>query len=363
MEFISQYRDPSGVEKLANAIARIAKTPHTIMEVCGGQTHSIMKYGLDRLLPPEITLLHGPGCPVCITPLEIVDKALEIASQPEVIFCSFGDMLRVPGSEKDLLTIKAEGGDVRIVYSPLDALKIAKENPTKQVIFFAVGFETTAPANAMAVLLARELVIDNFCEIVSQALIPPALKYLLSSGACQVDGFLAPGHVCTVTGYRDYEAIASDYKVPIVVTGFEPVDILSGIYQCVRLLEEGKFEVENSYSRSVQREGNNQALKSMFEVFHSIDRKWRGIGFIPQSGLGFKGEYRDFDAEHRFGKVAYSEETQNLCISGEILLGVKKPPDCPAFAKECTPEKPLGATMVSAEGACSAYFKYKSVKV
>jgi hydrogenase expression/formation protein HypD len=319
-----------------------------------------MKYGITELLPPEINLLHGPGCPVCVTPVEIIDKAIEIASLKGVIFCSFGDMLRVPGSVKDLMMVKAEGGDVRIMYSPLDALKIAIDNPGKQVVFFGVGFETTAPANGMSVYQAKIQKIENFRLLISQVLIPPAIELILNSNECKVQGLLAPGHVCTITGFKDYESIATKYRTPIVVTGFEPVDILSGIYMCVKLLEEGRFQVENQYTRVVHREGNIHAQRIIKEVFTVVPRKWRGIGEIPDSGLGLNEKYRDYDAEALFGQVKYFEQSQGVCISGLVLQGVKKPDECPAFSRECKPEHPLGATMVSAEGACSAYFRYKS---
>ncbi|MHB0970822.1 MAG: hydrogenase formation protein HypD [Thermoanaerobaculia bacterium] len=359
MKFVSEYRDEKLAAGYASAIAEITTRPWTLMELCGGQTHAIVKFGLDELLPKEISLVHGPGCPVCVTPLELIDKALMIASLPNVIFTSFGDMLRVPGSSQDLFSVKAAGGDVRIVYSPMDALEIAKENPAKDVVFFAVGFETTAPANAMAVHEAKRLGIPNFSILVSHVLVPPAMTAILSSPENRVQGFLAAGHVCTVMGYTEYEPIAKQYKVPIVVTGFEPLDILQGILMCVKQLEEGRFEVENQYARSVRRDGNQPAQRVVSEVFRIVPRKWRGVGEIPESGLGLRDEYRPFDAELRFGVSEYTAEESGECISGVILRGIKKPHECPAFGTSCTPEKPLGATMVSNEGACAAYYRYR----
>lgn len=359
MRFIEEYRDAQSAQQMAEAIRKIVTRPWTIMEVCGGQTHAIMKFGIDDLLPPQITLLHGPGCPVCVTPVELIDKAVELASRPEVIFCSFGDMLRVPGTKGDLLSAKAAGGDVRIVYSPLDALQIAMNNPSRQVVFFAVGFETTAPANAMAVYQAKQQGIRNFSILVSHVLVPPAIEAILRSPNNRVQGFLAAGHVCTVMGYTEYEPIAKKYHVPIVVTGFEPLDILQGVYMCVKQLEEGRAEVENQYARSVRREGNRPAQELIREVFELVPRKWRGIGEIPQSGLGLREPYREFDAERRFVLATGNVEESSECISGLILQGAQKPHECPAFGKRCTPEHPLGATMVSSEGACAAYFKYR----
>ncbi len=359
MRYISEYRDPEAAKKFSEQIRAITTRPWSIMEVCGGQTHAIVKFGIDELLPPEINLIHGPGCPVCVTPLEQIDKALAIASRPEVIFCSFGDMLRVPGSHQDLFTVKSTGGDVRIVYSPLDALKLAEENPDRQVVFFAVGFETTAPANAMAAAQAVERGIDNFSILVSHVLVPPAMEALLSSPDRRVQGFLAAGHVCAVVGYEEYFPIAEKYKIPIVVTGFEPLDILHGIYMCVKQLEEGRAEVENQYVRSVSEAGNLPARSLVEKVFEIRARKWRGIGEIPQSGLGLRAPYDQLDAETRFGVASHTAEESGECISGEILQGIKKPNECPAFGKNCTPEHPLGATMVSNEGACSAYYRYR----
>ena len=362
MRFLDEYRDADAAQHYARAIVRMVTRPATIMEICGGQTHAIMRYGLPELLPPEVTLVHGPGCPVCVTPLELVDKAVEVAARPEVIFCSFGDMLRVPGSQGDLLSVKARGGDVRIVYSPIDALKLAREHPDKQVVFFAVGFETTAPANAMAAVQARQQGLRNFTMLVSHVLVPPAMHAILSSPQNRVQGFLAAGHVCAVMGYVEYEPIAQKYQVPIVVTGFEPLDLLQGIYRCLKQLEEGRVEVENAYPRFVRREGNLAAQATVRDVFRVIDRKWRGIGAIPQSGLGLKEQYAEFDAEQRFGVAHVTVEEPSECISGLILQGVKKPFDCLAFGTRCTPETPMGATMVSSEGACAAYYRYRELK-
>ena len=361
MKYIDEYRDAEAARRYAEAIARLTTRPWTLMEICGGQTHAIVKFGVDELLPPEITLVHGPGCPVCVTPVELIDKAIDIAARPDVIFCSFGDMLRVPGTGRDLLAVKAAGGDVRIVYSPLDALKIARDQPAQQIVFFAVGFETTAPANAMAVYQAKRQEIDNFSLLVSHVLVPPAIEALLSAPDRRIQGFLAAGHVCTVMGYTEYEPIARQYHVPIVVTGFEPLDILQGVYMCVNQLEAGRAEVENQYTRSVRREGNLPAQDLVAEVFEVVPRKWRGIGEIPRSGWGLRAAYAAFDAERRFGVAAYTAEEDTECISGLVLRGVSKPHDCPAFGTRCTPERPLGAPMVSTEGACAAYFRYRLV--
>jgi hydrogenase expression/formation protein HypD len=328
------------------------------MEICGGQTHTIVKYGIDSLLPKELTLVHGPGCPVCVTPLELIDKAIAIASRPEVIFTSFGDMLRVPGSVKDLLTVKAERGNVRMVYSPLDAVAMARDNPEKKVVFFAVGFETTAPANAMAVWQAKKQGLKNFSMLCSHVLVPPAMEAILSSPVNRVQAFLAAGHVCTVMGYEEYVPIARKYRVPIVVTGFEPVDILQGIYMAVKQLEEGRSDVENQYARSVRKEGNIPAKKLLADIFETGDRKWRGIGEIPMSGYRLKEAYADFDAEKIFDVTHIETQESPLCIAGSVLQGLKKPHDCPAFGVPCTPEHPLGAPMVSSEGACAAYYHY-----
>lgn len=360
MKFVDEYRDAKAAQLCAEAIARIAIAPWTIMEICGGQTHSIVKYGIDELLPPEITLIHGPGCPVCVTPVELIDRAMALSSDPSVIFCSFGDMLRVPGSEgKDLLAVKAMGGDVRIVYSSLDALKIARANSDKQIVFFAVGFETTAPTTAIAVYQAYLQNIQNFSLLVSHVLVPPAMEVILSSSSNQVQGFLAAGHVCTVMGYTEYEPIAKKYHIPIVVTGFEPLDILQGIYLCIKQLCEGRSQVENQYIRSVRRHGNEVAQQLMQEVFEIVPRKWRGIGEIPQSGLGLREKYAKFDAQKRFDLNSFTVKEPAECISGLILQGIKKPHECSAFGKSCTPEHPLGAPMVSSEGACAAYYRYR----
>lgn len=329
------------------------------MEVCGGQTHTIVRFGIDELLPPLLRLVHGPGCPVCVTPLELIDKAIQIASQPGVVFCSFGDMLRVPGSRTDLLAVRASGADVRIVYSPLDSLRIARENPGREVVFFAVGFETTAPPNAMAVYQARAAGIRNFSMLVSHVRVPPAMEAILSSPSNLVQGFLAAGHVCAVMGYHEYEPIACQYRVPIVVTGFEPLDILQGILMCVQQLEQGRAQVENQYSRTVRRAGNESAQRLMREVFRVIDRKWRGIGTIPGSGLGLSDAFAALDAEHRFGVADTKVEEPAECISGLVLQGVRRPQECSVFGTRCTPEHPLGATMVSNEGACAAYYRYR----
>ncbi len=362
MKYIDEYRDANLAKQYADAIAHITTKPWTLMEVCGGQTHSIVKFGIDELLPKEITLVHGPGCPVCVTPLEQIDKAIRIASRPEVIFCSFGDMLRVPGSERDLLSVKAAGGDVRIVYSPLDALKLAIQHPDREVVFFAVGFETTAPANAMAVYQAKQAGVTNFSVLVSHVLVPPAMRAILSSPRSRVQGFLAAGHVCTVMGYTEYEPIANEYHVPIVVTGFEPLDILQGVYMCVKQLEEGRAEVENAYSRVVRMEGNIPAQELIRQVFRVVRRKWRGIGEIPESGLGLTEEYAAYDAEKKFGLTEYVAEESSECISGLVLQGAMKPRECPAFGTLCTPEHPLGAPMVSSEGACAAYYRYRRLE-
>jgi len=358
MKYVDEYRQSEAAEKSAEMIRRSTTRPWTIMEICGGQTNTIVKYGIESLLPPELTLVHGPGCPVCVTPLEIIDKAIAIASRRDVIFTSFGDMLRVPGSSKDLLTVKAEGGDVRMVYSPLDAVRIAGENPEMNVVFFGVGFETTAPANAMAVSQARKLGLKNFSLLCSHVLVPPAISALLSSPANRVQGFLAAGHVCTVMGYEEYFPLAERYRVPLVVTGFEPLDVLQGIYMTVRQLEEGRCEVENQYTRSVRREGNVPAQKLIREVFCVSDRAWRGIGVIPMSGYALRDEYAEHDAEKIFDVGEIRAQESPLCIAGVILQGLKKPGECPAFGAQCTPEHPLGAPMVSSEGACAAYYHF-----
>ncbi|MBC8288250.1 MAG: hydrogenase formation protein HypD [Nitrospinae bacterium] len=361
MKYVDEYRNSKEAELFANAIRKSTTRPWTLMEICGGQTHSIAKYSLQDLLPETISLLHGPGCPVCVTPINLIDKAVHIAAQPNVIFCSFGDMLRVPGSKENLLTVKSKGGDLRIVYSPLDALKIAQDNPQKEVVFFAIGFETTAPANAMAIYKAKLDDINNISFLVSQVIVPPAIRSILGSSENRVQGFLAAGHVCTVMGYQEYEPISQQYRIPIVVTGFEPLDILQGIYLCVKQLEEGRAEVENQYSRSVRKEGNLSAQKIIQEVFQIVARHWRGIGEIAQSGLGLREAYAQFDAENKFPHEVHSQERSTECISGLVLQGIKKPNECQAFGKSCTPESPLGATMVSTEGACAAYYRYQSV--
>ncbi|KAA5543710.1 hydrogenase formation protein HypD [Roseiconus nitratireducens] len=358
MRYQQEYRDPAAARKLQHAIAEITTRPWSIMEVCGGQTHTIVRYGIDELLPEKIQLVHGPGCPVCVTPLELIDKAIEIASRDDVIFCSFGDMLRVPGSHRDLFDVKAAGGDVRVVYSPLDALKIADQNPNRTVVFFAVGFETTAPANAMAVWQAKRRHIDNFAVLVSHVLVPPAMEAILSSPTNRVQGFLGAGHVCSVMGYEEYEPLAEKYHLPIVVTGFEPIDLLEGIYRCVRMLEQGRVGVDNQYARAVRRGGSPSARGLMDDVFQVSDRKWRGIGVIPRSGYRLREEYQRFDAEHRFSVEQLQVRESETCLSGMILQGTRKPSECPAFGRECTPEHPLGATMVSSEGACAAYYHH-----
>jgi hydrogenase expression/formation protein HypD len=359
VKYLDEYRRADAVRRLAEAVAAATTRPWNIMEICGGQTHAIVRFALDKMLPPAISLIHGPGCPVCVTPIEILDKAVAIAARPEVIFCSFGDMLRVPGSEKDLLTVKSEGGDVRIVYSPLDAVALARKHPDRQVVFFAVGFETTAPANAMAVLQAARLGLQNFSLLVAHVLLPPAICAVLDAPSNRVQGFLAAGHVCTISGLDDYRPIAAKYRVPIVVTGFEPLDILQGILLCVRQLEAGRCEVENQYTRSVRPEGNQAALCQVAEVFRPVPRKWRGMGEIPASGLALREAYRQYDAEERFDVAEITAAEPAECIASEVLRGHRKPPDCPAFGLHCTPEHPLGAPMVSAEGACAAYFRYR----
>ena len=363
MRYSQEFRDTELVNKTLRIIRRKVTQHWTIMEICGGQTHAIMQNGIDQLLPPEIELVHGPGCPVCVTPLELIDKALAIAAQPDVIFCSFGDMLRVPGSVTDLITVKARGGNVRIVYSPLDAVKMAHENPNKQVVFFAIGFETTVPVNASAVLYAQSLGLTNFSLLVSQVMVPPAMHAILGSPGNRVQGFLAAGHVCSVMGYHQYHKIAEKYKIPIVVTGFEPFDLLQGILMTVNQLEKGHHVVENAYSRVVSEPGNLPAQNMINKVFEVCDRNWRGIGLIPQSGLKLRSEYADYDAENRFDAHGITTRESDICISGLILQGIKKPIDCPAFGKECTPLTPLGATMVSSEGTCAAYYRYRQSNV
>jgi len=361
VKHLSEYRDAGLVGGVLSEIERTVTQPWVIMEICGGQTHSIVRSGLDQLLPPEIELVHGPGCPVCVTPIELIDKALAIASQPEVIFTSYGDMLRVPGSGRDLFNVRADGGDVRVVYSPLDAVKLAQDNPDRQVVFFAIGFETTAPPNAMSVAQAKKLGLKNYSVLVSHVRVPPAMHAILGSPYNRVQGFLAAGHVCAVMGYWEYPPIAERYRVPIVVTGFEPLDIAQGILETVRMLEVGKVGVGNAYARVVTEAGNQPAQALIERVFENCDRKWRGIGVIPDSGWRLREAFAEFDAETRWDVADIQPQESPLCIAGEILQGLKKPLDCPAIGVECTPEHPLGATMVSSEGACAAYYRYGRV--
>ncbi len=359
MKYLDEFNDPELAGSLFDEIARITTRHWSIMEVCGGQTHSIIRNGIDQLLPDEIELIHGPGCPVCVTPLGVIDKALDIASRPEVIFCSFGDMLRVPGSERDLFAVRSEGGDVRVVYSPLDALQIAADNPDREVVFFAIGFETTAPANAMAVHVAAQRGVTNFSVLVSHVLVPPAIEAIVSSPHNRVDGFLAAGHVCSVMGTWQYGPLVEAFGVPVVVTGFEPLDVLEGIRRVVHQLEAGIAELENAYERVVTDEGNVAAQEMLADVFEVCDRSWRGVGEIPRSGWRLAPRYRSFDAEVRFGVSDLDTPESSVCRSGDVLQGRIKPHECPAFGRECTPRRPLGATMVSSEGACAAYFHYR----
>ncbi len=359
MKYLDEFNDPELARHLFDDIKRVTTQKWAIMEVCGGQTHSIIRNGIDQLLPTEVELIHGPGCPVCVTPLGVIDKALEIASRPDVIFCSFGDMLRVPGSARDLFSVKSRGGDVRVVYSPLDAVALAEANPNKQVVFFAIGFETTAPANAMAVHIAKERGLRNFTVLVSHVLVPPAIEAIVSSSHSRVDGFLAAGHVCSVMGTWQYGPLVAKYHVPIVGTGFEPLDVLQGIRQVVIQLEEGRAELENAYERVVSEQGNQPAQAMINRVFEVCDRQWRGIGQIPVSGWCLSAEYRDFDAEVRFDVLDVDAPESDLCRSGEVLQGMIKPNECAAFGQECSPRSPLGATMVSSEGACAAYYQYR----
>lgn len=361
MKYLDEYRNAKAIQKYLTLLKRMTTRPWTIMEVCGGQTHAIVKYRLQEILPEPIQLVHGPGCPVCVTSLELIDQAIEIALRPNVTFCSFGDMLRVPGSEKSLLLAKAEGADVRIVYSPLDALELARKMPERQIVFFGVGFETTAPAIAMTVYQAKKENLKNFSTLISHFLVPPAMEAVLSSPRNVVQGFLAAGHVCTIMGYDEYLPISQNYRVPIVVTGFEPLDIIEGLYLCVKQLEEGRAEVENQYVRSVRKEGNLEAQKMLKEVFREAPRKWRGIGEISHSGLALNDSYLQFDAETRFDVATIERQENPVCISAEIMQGFKKPCDCPAFGVSCTPENPIGAPMVSGEGACAAYYRYQGV--
>lgn len=358
MRYLDEYRDPAVAARIVREISAVATRPWVLMEVCGGQTHSIVRYGLDEMLPSLVELVHGPGCPVCVTPLEMIDKAHAIATRPDVIFTSFGDMLRVPGSRGDLLRLKGRGADVRVVYSPLDALNVARREPGKNVVFFGIGFETTAPANAMAILQAKREGLSNFSVLLSHVLVPPAIASILQGAGNRVQGFLGPGHVCVIMGTGEYKSLAARYKVPIVITGFEPLDLLEGILMTVRQLESGKAEVENQYARAVPEKGNTAARAILDEVFEISDRKWRGVGSIPKSGYRIRYEYAVHDAEKLYEVEEIETSESSLCISGLILRGLKKPPDCPAFGVQCTPESPLGATMVSAEGACAAYHQY-----
>jgi hydrogenase expression/formation protein HypD len=362
MKYLDEFADPELAARLLSEIRAVTTRPWPIMEVCGGQTHSIIRHGIDQLLPDEIEMIHGPGCPVCVTPVEMIDKALEIAARPEVIFCSFGDMLRVPGSATDLFGVKSAGGDVRVVYSPLDALRIARENPERQVVFFGIGFETTAPANAMAVYQARRAGLANFSLLVSHVLVPPAIAAIMESPACRVRAFLAAGHVCSVMGTSEYPALAERYRVPIVVTGFEPLDILAGIRRAVIQLEAGEHRVENAYPRAVPAEGNPAAQAMLADVFTVTDRAWRGIGTIPASGWRLAAAYREYDAERRFEVAGTGGAESTECRSGEVLQGLIKPRECAAFGTACTPRRPLGATMVSSEGACAAYYLYRRLE-
>ena len=359
MKYVDEYRSGALAQTLVQEIKRVQTRPWVIMEVCGGQTHSIIRHGIDQLIPEQIEMIHGPGCPVCVTPLELIDKALEIASRPDVIFCSFGDMLRVPGSGRDLFRVKSQGGDVRVVYSPLDALKLARENPDKEVVFFGIGFETTAPPNAMTVYQAKRLGVGNFSMLASHVRVPPAIEAIMTSPTCRVQGFLAAGHVCSVMGTEEYPPLAAKFEVPIVVTGFEPLDILEGIRRTVGQLERGEHTVENAYGRVVLPEGNAAARALLEDVFQVTDRGWRGIGVIPDSGWRLADKYREFDAEYRFEVSDIDTEESTVCRSGEVLQGLIKPHECAAFGKECTPRNPLGATMVSSEGACAAYYLYR----
>jgi hydrogenase expression/formation protein HypD len=359
VKYLDEYRDTDLARRYAETIRNIVTRPWSLMEVCGGQTHTIVRFGIDDLLPPEVTLIHGPGCPVCVTPVEIIDHAVALAARPEVTFCSFGDMLRVPGTDRDLLSVKARGGDVRIVYSPMDALAIAERSPDREVVFFAVGFETTAPANAMAAYQARLRGVSNFSLLVSHVLVPPAIEAIVSSSACRVNGFLAAGHVCTIMGVDEYRPLVAKHRVPIVVTGFEPLDLLQGIGMCLCQLEEGRAEVENQYGRSVRAAGNQPAQAMIREVFEVVVREWRGIGSIPASGLALRPSFAAHDAIRKFGLTEIGGHESPECASGLVLQGLLKPPQCPAFGTRCTPDSPLGATMVSQEGACAAYYRYR----
>jgi hydrogenase expression/formation protein HypD len=363
MKYLDEFSNPDLAKRLLDQIHAVTTEKWAMMEVCGGQTHSIIRHGIDQLLPEGLEMIHGPGCPVCVTPLEIIDKALAIAALPNVIFCSFGDMLRVPGSSQDLFMIKSAGGDVRVVYSPLDALALARANPDKEVVFFGIGFETTAPANAMTVYQAKRLGIPNFSMLVSHVLVPPAMAAIMDSPTCRVQGFLAAGHVCSVMGTSQYPPLTEKYQVPIVITGFEPLDILEGIRLTVTQLEQGRHEMENAYPRAVPDQGNIPAMAMLRDVFEVTDRTWRGIGMIPQSGWRLSSRYAGFDAEQRFDVGGIHTDESTLCRSGEVLQGLIKPHECAAFGKECTPRKPLGATMVSSEGACAAYYTYRRLEL
>jgi len=358
MKYVTEYRDAGKVREVLDELHRITTQPWRLMEVCGGQTHSLIRHGIDQLLPPGVEMIHGPGCPVCVTPQELIDQALAIASLPNTIMVSFGDMLRVPGSKKDLFQVRAEGGDVRIVYSPLECLKIAQDNPTKEVVFFGVGFETTAPANAMAIVQAKNQGIINFSVLVSHVRVPPALEAMLSSPDASMQAFLLAGHVCAVMGYWEYHPLVEKYHVPMVVTGFEPLDLVQGIYKTIRQLEEGRAEVENAYGRAVVEGGNRPAMAVINEVFEECDRNWRGIGTIPRSGWRLRPAFHPYDAARRFAVSHIQTQESPLCHAGDVLRGVLKPNGCPAFGKECTPRKPLGAPMVSSEGACAAYYNF-----
>jgi len=363
VKYLEEFQNPELARRLLDDIRATVTRPWALMEVCGGQTHTVVRQGIDELLPDGLRMIHGPGCPVCVTPLEVIDKALEIASRPEVVFCSFGDMLRVPGTDKDLFRVRSEGGDVRVVYSPLDALRVAEQNPEKQVVFFGIGFETTAPPNAMTVYQAKKRGIDNFSLLVSHVRVPPAIEAIMQSPDCRVQGFLAAGHVCSVMGTAEYPELAERFKVPIVVTGFEPLDILEGIRRTVRQLERGEHTVDNAYPRAVRSEGNPAAQAMLADVFETTDRAWRGIGTIPQSGWRLSARYRAYDAEHRFDVGDVNTCEPAACRAGEVLQGLLKPHECEAFGTVCTPRNPLGATMVSSEGACAAYYLYRRLGV